>query len=119
MRDKRQKFMTQLVTAVYHGKGVTDRSLRAAIKGAVVPGADKLDSNDSPVAVALRPYLNKVSHYAYKVTDRDIEALKTQGYSEEAIFELTISAAVGAGLSRLNQGLAALNGGQASLNGGG
>ena len=111
MRDKHRKFLAQLVTAIYHGEGVTDTSLRAAFKAAVAPGGDQLDSNDSPVAVAVRPYLNKVNRYAYKVTDRDIEALKARGYSEEAIFELTVSAAVGAGLGRLNQGLAALNGG--------
>ena len=119
MRDIHQEYMTQLVTAVYHGKGVTDRSLRAAIKAAVASGGDQLESNDSPIAIAIRPYLNKVNRYAYKITDRDIEALKTQGHSEEAIFELTVSAAVGAGLSRLNQGLAALNGGQTTLDGGG
>ncbi|NCF68236.1 MAG: hypothetical protein GWP61_19915 [Chloroflexi bacterium] len=119
MTNKHQEFMTQLIKAVFQSKGVTDRSLRISIESAVAPGGDQLDTNDSPIPEALRPYLNKVSRFAYKVTDHDIESLKAQGYSEEAIFELTVSAAVGAGLGRLNQGLAALNGGQATLNGGG
>lgn len=118
MSDKHQQLMTQLVTAVYHSKGVTERALRTVIRSAVAPGNNQLETGDSPIPMALRPYLNKVGRYAYKVTDRDIETLKTLGYSEEAIFELTVSAAVGAGLGRLQQGLTALNGGQVTPSGG-
>ena len=59
---------------------------------------------------ALRVYVDKVALHAYKVTDRDIEELKQAGYSEDAIFEITLSAALGAGMSRLERGLAALRG---------
>ena len=48
--------------------------------------------------------------HAYKVTDRDIDELKQAGYSEDAIFEITLSAALGAGQSRLERALAALEG---------
>jgi alkylhydroperoxidase/carboxymuconolactone decarboxylase family protein YurZ len=41
---------------------------------------------------------------------RAIEALRNAGYSEEAIFEMTLSAAIGAGQARLERGLAALKG---------
>ena len=50
--------------------------------------------------------------HAYRTTDQDIVALRTAGYSEDAIFEITLSAALGAGLARLERGLAALKGGQ-------
>lgn len=109
--NRYQEFMTQLIAAVYQSKGVTEQSLRTEVKSAVAPGSDQLEKGDTPVPVALRPYLNKVGRFAYKVTDRDIKTLQALGYSEEAIFELTVSAAVGAGLGRLQQGLAALNGG--------
>lgn len=118
MSDKHQEFMTQLAAAVFQSHGVTDRSLRNSIRLAVSPGSDQLETGECPVPAALRPYVQKVGRYAYKVTDRDIETLKDHGYSEEAIFELTVSAAVGAGLGRLQQGLAALNGGQATADGG-
>lgn len=85
MSNKQQELMTQLVTAVYQSKGVTDRPLRTAIKTAVAPGSDQLEGDDSRIPAALRPYLNKVGRHAYKVTDRDIETLKSMGYSEEAI----------------------------------
>ena len=83
MTINHQVFMTQLITAVFQSKGVTDQSLRISIRSAVAPGSDQLETGDSPIPLALRPYLNKVGRYAYKVTDRDIETLKTQGYSED------------------------------------
>ena len=42
------------------------------------------------------------------ITDADVEALKAAGHSEDEIFEQTVSAAVGAGLSRLDAGLEAM-----------
>jgi len=53
-------------------------------------------------------YLEKVRLHAYKVTDADVERLKDVGFSEDEIFEQTVSAAVAAGLERLNAGLATL-----------
>jgi alkylhydroperoxidase family enzyme len=57
----------------------------------------------------LRGYLEKVRLHAYKVTDRDVDDLKAAGFSEEEIFEHTVSAAVAAGLERLDAGLGTLS----------
>ena len=54
------------------------------------------------------PYLEKVRRNAYKVTDEDIQALKDAGYSEDVIFEQTVSVAVAGGLERLDAGLGVL-----------
>ena len=54
------------------------------------------------------PYLDKVRSNAYKVRDEDIQALRDSGYSEDVIFEQTVSVAVAAGLKRLEAGLATL-----------
>ena len=54
------------------------------------------------------PYLDKVRRNAYEVTDADIQALQDAGYSEDVIFEETVSVAVAAGLERLEAGLEAL-----------
>jgi alkylhydroperoxidase family enzyme len=56
----------------------------------------------------LTAYLDKVRRNAYAVTDDDIRALKDAGYSEDAIFEETVSVAVAAGLERLEAGLKVL-----------
>ena len=53
-------------------------------------------------------YLEKVRLHAYKVTDSDVEQLKGAGFSEDEIFEQTVSAAVAAGLERLDAGLRTL-----------
>ena len=54
------------------------------------------------------PYLDEVRRNAYKVTDEDIQALRDGGYSEDVIFEQTVSVAVAAGLERLKAGLEVL-----------
>jgi len=63
---------------------------------------------DRPAPPEFGPYLAKVRTGAYAVTDGDIAALKDAGHSEDEIFEHTVSAAVAAGLERLQAGLAAL-----------
>jgi alkylhydroperoxidase family enzyme len=49
-----------------------------------------------------------VRRNAYRVTDRDVLELREGGLSEDEIFELTVAAAVGAGLERLEAGLRVL-----------
>ena len=57
----------------------------------------------------LSGYIEKVRLHAYKVTDRDVDELKAAGLSEDEIFEHTVSAAVAAGLERLDGGLGTLS----------
>ena len=56
----------------------------------------------------LRPYLDKVEKHAYKDVDADLDRLRELGYSEDAIFELSLAVALGAARARLDAGLAAL-----------
>ena len=63
---------------------------------------------DRPAPPEMQPYLDKVRRHAYEVTDADVEALKRDGFSEDEIFEHTVSAAVAAGLERLEAGLRVL-----------
>jgi alkylhydroperoxidase family enzyme len=56
----------------------------------------------------LAAYLETVRRHAYKVTDADVQALKDAGFSEDEIFEQTVSVAVAAGLERLDAGLRTL-----------
>jgi alkylhydroperoxidase family enzyme len=57
---------------------------------------------------AMRAYLDKVERHAYRVTDADVDALHGAGFSDDEIFEHTVSVAVAAGLQRLDAGLRAL-----------
>ena len=90
------------------GQGELDVSLRSK----TVNYAQNLTLNEAinsdQIPDALRPYLEKVVLHAYKTTDQDIEQLKNFGYTEDEIFELTISAAFGAGYARYLQGISVL-----------
>ena len=59
-------------------------------------------------APGLAAYLDAVRRHAYRISERDVLALKEAGYSEDEIFEQTVAAAVAAGLERLEAGLGAL-----------
>ena len=61
---------------------------------------------------ALTAFVDKVALHAYKVTDGDFGRLRAVGYSEDQLFEATLSAATGAAWARLDRGLAALRGGR-------
>jgi alkylhydroperoxidase family enzyme len=61
------------------------------------------------IPAELKPYADKVARHAYRVTDPDIAALREAGYDDDAIFEITVCLALGAGLHRRDVGLAALD----------
>jgi len=44
------------------------------------------------------------------VTDADVTALQQGGSSDDVVFEVTVAAALGAALGRLERGMAALHG---------
>ena len=94
--DPHASDMRRLVDAVLTGPGTLDPDLRRA----AAEGGDVRD--------ALRGYLDKVARHAYKVTDEDVEALREAGYSEDQIFEATVSCALGAALRRLEAGMSAI-----------
>ena len=63
---------------------------------------------DRPVPADFAAYREKILRGAYTVTDADVQALKAAGHSEDEIFDQTVSAAVSAGLLRLDAALEAL-----------
>jgi alkylhydroperoxidase family enzyme len=57
----------------------------------------------APAPPEMADYLEKVRDRAYAVVDRDIEALKEAGFSEDEIFEQTVAVAIAEGLRRLDR----------------
>ena len=88
-----------LVEILLDGPGETAPSLRHA-------AADRSHAAELPAAVAA--FADKVARAAHTVTDDDVAELLAKGYSEDAVFEITLSAALGAGASRLERGLQAM-----------
>ena len=56
-----------------------------------------------------RALLAKVTQHAYRVTDEDIAAARAAGLTEDQIFELVVTAAVGQANRQLESALAALD----------
>jgi alkylhydroperoxidase family enzyme len=76
--------------------------------GVLDPAVRKVASVAGELPRALGSYVQKVWERANEITSEDMAALRQIGYSEDQIFELTISAALGAGLVRLESALSAL-----------
>jgi alkylhydroperoxidase family enzyme len=58
---------------------------------------------------ALARYVNVVRRHAYRISDEDVQRLRDVGFDDDAIFELTVAAALGAGAERLQAGLSLLS----------
>lgn len=99
-----------MVDAVLDSPGDTDPALRRAIEAQSAKLGGRLGAEEAEVSAELTGYVTKVALHAYKTLDEDIEALRNAGYSEDAIFEMTLSVAIGAGQARLERGLTALKG---------
>lgn len=95
--DPYEKKLTLLRRSVLSEPGTLDPSVRRAI-------CDGLE-----VPAPLENYVRKViEHDAHTVGDEDIAGLHRAGYTDDQIFEATVSAALGAGLYRLGRILHAL-----------
>jgi alkylhydroperoxidase family enzyme len=90
--------------------GYSEPGVRVHVEAYAARHGQDAESAAASVPEALRGYVDKVARFAYRVTDEDVQALKRAGYSEDAIFEITVSAALGAGMHRLERGIAALKG---------
>ena len=85
-----------LVKAVLESPGATTPAVHRQVRDG--------NANDE----LFGPYLAKVRQHAYRVVDADVQALTAQGMSDDAIFEVTIAAALGEAERRLDAGLAVL-----------
>jgi hypothetical protein len=83
----------------------------ADLRRAVYDYVAALTRGEAPAAAvppAAEPYLRKVAFDAYKVLDREVDAVRAAGLSVDDVFEMTVTAAVSAGVTRMEIALAAL-----------
>jgi alkylhydroperoxidase family enzyme len=106
MADRFAELVRRLEAAALDGPAET----AAAVRRAVAARAGGRAGAEVPAGLAA--YVDTIARHAYRVTPEDIAALRAAGFSEDAIFEVTVGAALGAGLARLEAGLAALRGGR-------
>ena len=101
-------FIKGIKDTVVSGPGETPSELRQAVMARAARLAGS--RSGAPAPAPFGSYVDKVAQHAYKVTDADVEALKAAGQSDDAVFEVTAAAALGAALGRLERGMAALRG---------
>jgi hypothetical protein len=80
--------------AVMEGPGQTGASLRQQVALGQPPAE-------------LEALVRKIREHAYRVTDADVDGLRSR-YSEDQLFEIIVAAAVGAAEHRLQRAMAAL-----------
>ena len=92
----------------YDGKMRRLRSAVLAGPGALPPSIRQTISEGGELSGALGSYVKKVAEHAHLITDDDIAELHMAHYTDDQIFEATVSAALGAGILRLECVLRAL-----------
>ncbi|HJU76016.1 MAG TPA: hypothetical protein VJ717_19895 [Gemmatimonadaceae bacterium] len=94
--DPHAQLRDRVLARVLSGDGETDPTLRAAAARGIDVSSD------------LQPLIEKIHRHAYKVSDEDLARLKPQ-YDDDYLFEIIVSAALGASHYRLSAGLRALD----------
>ena len=114
MKHRHAEGYEKLRRAVLETEGDAAPALRARVEQASAGRSGRAESGADPTAPALpeplAAYVEKVALHAYRVTDEDIETLRAAGHSEDAVFELTLAAALGAAAGRYERALSALEG---------
>src|SRR5689334_15497055 len=96
--DPNATMRERIFATVLEGRGESDPAIRAA-------AADGASSAKLPAD--LRLLVDKIHRHAYKVTDEDVARAQAT-YGDDRMFEIIVSAALGASRKRLIAGLAAL-----------
>ena len=95
MDDPHAKLRDEVLHQVLDGPGESDQVVRrAAAENVGVPSE-------------LQTLVGKIHRHAYKVTDEDVASLQAR-YGDDKMFEIIVSASLGASRQRLLAGLAAL-----------
>jgi hypothetical protein len=96
MTDPHASLRDRVLDSVINGPAVSDAGIRRAA------------AEDSGVPADLQPLVDKIHRHAYKVTDEDMAGAQAK-YGDDQMFEIVVSAALGASRKRLLAGLKALD----------
>ena len=88
------------MTRLHHAVTLSPASLSTVVRQTIIAGGN--------ASGPLGSYVRKVAERAHTITDDDINSLHSANYTDDEIFEATVSAALGAGLFRLDCVLRAL-----------
>lgn len=110
--DRHGPLVERVRETVLVGPGVTQPALRQAVekRAAVMSGRIRASGEVGAIPADLSEFVDRVAVEAWRVTSEEVKALLDAGYTEDEVFEVTVSAAMGAACGRLERGLAALRG---------
>ena len=94
--DPHADLRDRVLKSVLAGPGESDPAIRSAV------------ADGKNVPADLQVLVDKVHRHAYKVTDEDIKRLQAK-YGDDQMFEIVVSAALGASRNRLLAGMKALD----------
>jgi alkylhydroperoxidase family enzyme len=103
LEDRYRRQADDLIEAVTGRTGHLSPNTRRWIVGRAAGGPGL---GDAPLSTAAISLVDRVATDADQVSDADILELRASGLGEEAIFELIVAAAVGAGFGRLKRAVA-------------
>ena len=95
MTDPHATLRDDVFRQVLEGPGASDPALRRSAAENVAMLSD------------LQPLVDTIHAHAYRVTDEDVARMQVR-YGDDALFEIIVSASLGASRKRLLRGLAAL-----------
>jgi alkylhydroperoxidase family enzyme len=99
--DRRHaKQLAALLRAVLESPGATEPGVRRAIY--------RGDASSGPIDA----YVEQIRGQSYRISDEDVQRLLESGMSQDAVFELTVVAALGAAAERLEAGMRAVREGR-------
>jgi hypothetical protein len=87
-----------------------DRALHSVLEGpgASDPAVRQAAAEGVGASAELQALVDKIERHAYRVTDEDVARLQ-RVHGDDALFEIIVSAALGASARRLRAGLQALD----------
>ena len=94
--DPHANLRDQVLKSVLAGPGESDPATRNAV------------ADGKNIPADLQVLVDKVHRHAYQVTDEDIKRLQAK-YGDDQMFEIVVSAALGASRNRLLAGMKALD----------
>ena len=114
MADRYSGYVDRVMESVTSSPGETPRELRDAVHARARQLVEKGQTTvppDPPLPESLAWYVDAVLLHAYRITDEDVATL-SRSYSDDVLFEVTVNAAVGAGVARLERALSILKAGR-------
>ena len=96
MNDPHATIRDEVFRRVFDGPGESEPTVRQAV------------TENMSVPADLQPLVDKIHAHAYRVTDDDVARLRAH-HDDDQLFEIIVSAALGASRKRLLLALAALD----------